>query len=386
MKAKVTFDEPIMVAQATPDIRHWGPYQFPNLSRLADGRIHIAYHIEADSARSYGLDNGHAIYNATKKCWEPVLPKDLPDEGFIMPNGDMVHGISNRSVPEEKLNLPEPVAVKDICYEPAVKFFHEEQIPQELRGWNFKRKLKGETEWQQEIMNWKNEYYLHDIMAGVLPVPSLGALFNLKDGGVMMYAYYFFLEENGDVFMRPGYVRTDDNGKSWQYVGSIPYTPDVSKDEFAPIRDGFTEPCTVQLDNGNLFTLMRTTDKKGVGPMYASVSCDIGKTWSKPWVVDELGVWPRILQLKNGITLMTYGRPGLFMRTCTKGDCSDISDRIMIVSDDSIRGNTCAYSSLLAIDDNTAMMAYSDFNYPDKEGKPCKTILTRLVHTELVGD
>ena len=36
---------------------------------------------------------------------------------------------------------------------------------------------------------------------------------------------------------------------------------------------------------------------------------------------------------------------------------------------------------ILALDDNCALMVYSDFNYPDDKGRPCKTILVRKIET-----
>ncbi len=56
---KVTLSEPVIVAQADPQIAQWSPWQFPRIERLTDGRLHIEYHIQADSATAYGLPTGH---------------------------------------------------------------------------------------------------------------------------------------------------------------------------------------------------------------------------------------------------------------------------------------------------------------------------------------
>ena len=40
---------------------------------------------------------------------------------------------------------------------------------------------------------------------------------------------------------------------------------------------------------------------------------------------------------------------------------------------------SCFYTNMLALDENTAILIYSDFKYPDKNGDPVKTILTRRI-------
>lgn len=60
--------------------------------------------------------------------------------------------------------------------------------------------------------------------------------------------------------------------------------------------------------------LLRTTDDRGVGPLYWARSADHGRTWSRPVVFDDRGVWPQALPPKHGVTLVAYGRPELFVR------------------------------------------------------------------------
>ena len=41
--------------------------------------------------------------------------------------------------------------------------------------------------------------------------------------------------------------------------------------------------------------------------------------------------------------------------------------------------DTCSYAALLPLSDDTALIAYSDFNVPGPDGTPRKTILVRTV-------
>ena len=50
----ITLGDPVVVAQGPADIRHWGPWQFPYIERLADGGLHVIYHLEADAYQAYG--------------------------------------------------------------------------------------------------------------------------------------------------------------------------------------------------------------------------------------------------------------------------------------------------------------------------------------------
>ena len=114
--------------------------------------------------------------------------------------------------------------------------------------------------------------------------------------------------------------------------------------------------------------------------MYWSRSTDEGRTWSDPEVFDNLGVWPAIITLNNGVTLTTYGRPGIYLRATADLSGIEWEDRYEIMAPDaSGLTNTCAYTDLIALDDNTAYLIYSDFYYPDDEGKKRKTILGRKI-------
>ena len=51
----------------------------------------------------------------------------------------------------------------------------------------------------------------------------------------------------------------------------------------------------------------------------------------------------------------------------------------MVVEPAEGRQDTCSYSALLALDERTALLAYSDFNYPDAQGQKRKSIMVRTV-------
>ena len=86
-----------------------------------------------------------------------------------------------------------------------------------------------------------------------------------------------------------------------------------------------------------------------------------------------------MMRLKNGLTLVIYGRPGLYIRVSTDPSGIHWSERLTIVPPGQPYEDTCSYGALLALDDDTALIAYSDFNLPNSKGELCKGIRVRKI-------
>ena len=140
-------------------------------------------------------------------------------------------------------------------------------------------------------------------------------------------------------------------------------------------RDGFSENNLAFLANGSLMCFLRTTDGNGVGPMYAAYSQDGGISWSRPQVFDDRGVWPAVVDLGCGTTLAAYGRPGLFVRATHDPIGQTWGERVTVVEPGVLGKDTCSYSDLLALDDHSAIIAYSHFGFPGPDGMAHKSIL-----------
>jgi hypothetical protein len=162
-----------------------------------------------------------------------------------------------------------------------------------------------------------------------------------------------------------------DNGRSWARRSRLTVTPR---------GDSPCEPVVELNDRGELVGVMRReagswNDGKTRNPsMYLVHSADRGHTWSERRTLFGFGVFPRLLQLANGVLVLSFGRPGVHLSFSLDGGRSWTEPRALI-SD----WETCGYTSLLALDRDSFLVAYQDNDLPDAQGRPCKSILTRRV-------
>ncbi|MCE9592085.1 MAG: glycoside hydrolase [Planctomycetes bacterium] len=386
---RIVLDEPVIVAQAGADVNGWGPYQFCGLERLTDGTVHLKFHVEADSAKAYGLNMGHAFSNDDGKTWRRVENPSgqtdlyLPGQGVLLPNGDRLVYSSLESPSMKGLRLPRPVGevAASYCH---YTFYRIEEMGEHRLPWRFYRLPRGQSRWIEEHADVEFDGQLLYTVEEVLPAPQMWRMRLMADGSLWGMQYPWKLV-NGkvDPKMRVQFLRSTDNGHTWTSHGEIPYQPIASADPLAAKRDGFSEPDATFLPDGSVFALFRTQDGNGNGPSYCSRSTDGGRTWSTPRIFDERGVWPDLLTLKCGVTLAAYGRPGLFVRPTADPTGETWQERVTVVPPAEQMGlDTCAYSALLPLSDHEALIAYSDFKVPGPHGTPRKTIMARRVRVE----
>ena len=119
-------------------------------------------------------------------------------------------------------------------------------------------------------------------------------------------------------------------------------------------------------------------------PSYCAWSRDKGQTWNDISVFAECGVDPQLLRLNCGMTIASFGRPGIYVKSSTDDGCREWNGPIKIDELGTERGDgseigTCGYTSMVPIDDNTALLAYSEFYYPKRkeDEKMIKKIIIR---------
>jgi hypothetical protein len=171
------------------------------------------------------------------------------------------------------------------------------------------------------------------------------------------------------------FYRSSDAGHSWHIQGRIPYQPDLVADRNGAQRMGFTEPAFEILADGTFLCIARTTDGIGNGPMYVSCSRDLGRTWSRPEVMADSGVLPRLLRLTNGVVALSSGRPGVQLRFCANGNGKTWTRPLELLPYASEKDAvSCGYTALLATGPDRFLVIYSDFKHQTASGQIRKAI------------
>ncbi len=389
---QIEIGEPRIIAESSfingSGIDHWGYYQFPTLERLLDGRIAVTFHINADSAKAYGKateEPNRGVTSDDGETWERVESTD-PQAGLLLPNGErLLVGMASVTPPAlslDGLSLPHKRGEIEGSYGQGLyELYRHDELPSELKGIPAARLLPGAEVWVNERGQLHDPELLCASTEGVFPVVHWGDVHLLSDGALLGVLYPARIEGADSGQVHCSCYRSEDHGRSWFLRGRLPYRPDTEADPLGARRDGFTEPASLVLPDGEILAVLRTTDGLGNGPLYLSRSGDGGASWSHPVVITKTGVLPRLLRLGNGILVLSTGRPGAELLFSADGRGETWSDRIDLVPvvgpDDQM--DSCGYTSLLALDDDTFLVAYSWFKKPTQDGHTRKAIMVRRV-------
>lgn len=379
---KITLSDPVLVAEGPAGETRWGRYQFPLLDRIGD-QIALTFHVADDSALAYGQigeQPNRGLSSDSGRTWSLVRATE-PTDGLRLTNGDRIRigtlDVTPRSVPIGELTLPAPVGTLIGTYgNLTYTYYRHDELPARLQGVPLARRPAGSSQWITERARLDDPALRRYTIEGVFPVVWWGDVHLAADGSLLAIVYP--CSNAGEVAC----YRSTDFAHSWQAQGRIPYHPDLQADPVALGRTwGFTEPGTVLLRDGSLLAVLRTTDGLGVGPMYLSRSSDQGRTWSAPAVMSPTGVMPRLLQLGNGTLVLSSGRPGVDLRFSFdgKGQTWTAPHCLVPLTSDDVQADSCGYTSLVPLDDDTFLVAYSWFKRPAADGTLRKAVLVRRV-------
>jgi hypothetical protein len=375
---KVRMTQPVVVAVASRPEK-WGFFQFPSLARWEDGTLAAGWSMAADSIVSYGTgQSGRAVSRDGGRTWtDPKGQKGAT--GLLLPNGDRIQVLTPNAIRTSELRLPTPAGGTGDTYSKAKQTLYRlSELPPEVQGVCLSRIAKGQTEAVSERAMLDDpqalRYSLHDLF----PVVWWGDLHVARDGSVVAGIYPGYrIRDDGSVDPKGGvfFYRSTNSGRSWRVQGRIPYQPDLAADPRGEERMGFTEPAFEILADGSFLCVVRTTDGLGNGPMYASRSRDLGRTWSRPEVIASSGVLPRLLRMANGVIVLSSGRPGVQLRFCADGGGKTWTEPFELLpyahEKDQV---SCGYTSLLATGPERFLIIYSDFKYPTPAGEIRKAI------------
>ena len=398
----IELGEPIVVAQPEEVDNVWGHYQFPSLYETLGGNVMIKWTMHNDT-----IEGGASQCMFSKdggKTWEPWTKDDVMLYGVRMNNGKYFLGFDAGSVVEagDWLSKYTPKITNAVIngvgptytYMAAdIKEFDNRVYATEYDPTtNTYTKFEVNLDWPYMPL----EVYPPLTAGGakrIYPTANQFAVSGLygleeKDGDLYFCMYTHGINSaNGTANKYHKYLsiyvfKSSDMGRSWKYISQV--SPSKDNADIGNVGyEGFGECSMSVTKDGTLVMLMRTgadfNNKKGL-PCYITRSTDNGQTWSTPEVFGPVGVMPQIEMLECGVTLAVYGRPGLYMRTSNDLTASEWSDPIEIPLSEGAEWRSCYYTYILPLSETTALLAYSDFHYPNQNGSGTrKTILVRTV-------
>ena len=243
---QLELSEPVTVALAPPEVKAWGPYQFPGLERLSDGTIQLSYHVEADSAKAYGLPPARAVSADDGRTWK-LLPREKADNRAAvawqspplrLPNGDLIWARQERPLKTTDLKLPAQPIGHFVNYGHRMDWYRvEDLLPECADGWILSRQPAKATQSTDERVKVRLPGELRHVTEGVMPRPWLQTLFLAPDGAVWAVQYDNRLV-NGTLKKHfwPMILRSTDAGRTFDLWSEIPYAPNAKADPKAADR------------------------------------------------------------------------------------------------------------------------------------------------------
>lgn len=172
---------------------------------------------------------------------------------------------------------------------------------------------------------------------------------------------------------RIGVCESKDDGKSWQWLATIPTRSGDNHRNYHELH-------AVETSKGKLIVHIRNHNTKNSRETLQTESSDGGKTWSEPHSIGVWGLPSHLLRLKDGRLLMSYGH-----RRKPFGNQARISDdegkswsEPMIISGDGIGGDL-GYPSTVQLTDGSLLTVW----YERMKGSPQAVL--RQAHWKLNG-
>ena len=393
--------DPIAVAQGKVGDNAWGHTQFPTVFPTVNGKILVSWEY-CDDTIEYKGD----VYSAVSSDGGISWGEPQAEDKILYPkmsNGKCFAGFLKKGAhPVDYFDAYVPAYTSEAC---GKRYFAQDiQETQDTTVYGIEADpISGETELFECKVNWP--YMPIGVTNSGMVYPSTMSFSLSQRCGLLMSDEKMYFSLYGHGFNSDASSREEamlpymdkycvyifescDCGRTWNYLSQIPTNDEVVNAD--PHAEGFCEPMMEKLPDGSISILLRTGSNN---PSYIARSTDGCKTWTKPQIFDSNGVLPQILTLKNGITLASYGRPILKVRATSDPSGIDWEDPIVLPLTESTdprenekpwgkRQQSCFYTGLLALSDNTALLVYSDFHYPNSEGIQVKSIMVRKITVE----
>lgn len=382
---KLNLSEPVVVAVSAPNETRWGFTQFPAFSPLPDGSILLIYADAEDASETHGEPAPSFVSRDEGQTWGPLESDLVPARPHfsVTPAYDgeylVIPSLRYFDVKKEAVELPEPVA-ESFVYGPLYTY-RVSDFPSKV--FDYFSHLDARR-WRPSTGKWEDEKVAYDTEnllawrrkdSDLLPRAFLERP-ALQHKGELLYADYRvrYAMTDGHIPAKGGtdLMASDDNGHSFKHRATI--AVDRSG------NDLYGEPALEETADGGLICVLRKADHEQK-PMVMNFSSDAGRTWSEPEILAEFGVFPFLIRLPSGPLIVSYGRPGVWIKINMDGLGRDWSDPICIIEGDhnEVGLHTCGYTGMHVLGPRSFLLTYSDFDHVDAEGVPRKAVLSRRI-------
>lgn len=273
---------------------------FPSLHRLASGELlttvkmdadahHIesnfwGFHLSRDRGRTWGFRNTNGMVYEGESAY---TREPLPDGSVRFIAG---YGLPSEGDDYRKVRM---VSVKIFDHGESILF--QRDVVVELPKPSFRQPMDGAIRHFASIGPGKLTHSAFVFFSGTL-IPS-------RDGG-WITTLYGKLE--GDRYFRTFVVRSDRQGKRWQYVTTVAGDEAAVNLPGEKDTEGFTEPRMIRLPDGRLLLAVRRGSNH---LMFRAWSSDDGRSWTKPESIGFKGVKPALWLMRSGVLALSTGRP-----------------------------------------------------------------------------
>ncbi|WP_417170384.1 sialidase family protein [Victivallis sp.] len=431
MRKLIPGKEQVVVRGIRPEEQLWGAYQFPHPYNLGD-RLVVSVDVCEDNIQSYGSPKRWFESRDRGESWQEVDPAVAIQCGLRLANGDllyfpMVSGTileGYRVTPQnlltpgydfsrraEEKTLPIPDGMTCWLDGTLIRAFRVERLPESLSKaeWLAFRVPAGEIKPVEEhvALDWPCLTRVVHEHEGVLTLKSLFPRGNPRigpDGAIWVTVLSGEGHINPETGLYSPYYsaelfRSDDDGHTFRLHSHMEYEADGKR---YPYRSGgFSDSDIEFMPDGSMVWFLRTawycSTGEEVAPMYFARSTDSGRTWSKPEKFADTGILPRLCKLDCGVTLLCYARPGIFVQATedesgtrwseplvvmTPGDRSALANRRVTPPTFHDWDGCCCNPEMIPLDRNSALIFYSDFYFPDRDGVKRKTVVCRKITVE----
>jgi len=393
----IRMGKPVVVDQAPPDVQSWGPWRMPKIFKMPTGETWLTFAVGDDVYRDQGKTSPAFVTKDDGKTW---LRSEWPHNSLrgMSPvvsqvlNGEYLCIRAGEGITLDRKALPKPIGEFPSYGDLSV--FRLAECPKESIAW-FKeikaaRWSPKSRKWSEESVKWDHQgqlIYTYNNDGNPKGASSQKVYFEnpiLRCGNELLHADYWTqyqtdpnrIPESWGAYL----MVSTDNGHSWKRRSTI---YQASK------NDSLAEPFIQMNQKGEIVAVLRRDLGKQI-PMYLLHSRDRGQTWTKPTELFAFGVFPQLLMLDNGIMVLSFGRPGVWISFSIDGGYSwsepeavlekgETDYKKLIEKPIREQKKSCGYTSLLALTKDSFLIAYSDFRVPNAQGKMCKSILVREI-------